>query len=410
MENGTSTALKKGASILALTLCLSVVQAKAGTAFMWAVDGTNLVGLDSTGTVIASVAAPTGANFFSVAVAGSSNTSENIFVSAPANPQGTLYEYTWNGSALTAANNTFTFAADTTGGGISPQEIALDPSGNLWTVSFDGRVQEYTANCTSPCGGTQILPAGSAIAGARGIMIPGSSNCKSQTQSGCVAYVTYEAGYGSGGLASFAATGTANPSLTSVSTLGATTTTGGQGTGQLRGVTQDQAGNIYYADGTWGAAGTDNGYICNAGTQSGFSCTYANAYFTGLNGPNELITGQGNGSAAGSFNTGCDVLYVAQYYANVITEINLDQTTGGTQNSSSCGTAKQSQTFASGLTNVSGIALAVGDTAVIGGNQGPTNLFSVSAAPEPGTWVLMFSALLSIAGVQLLRRRRAAQA
>lgn len=390
---------------------------------MWVVNGTSLTGYDISGNSLASsgasVTAPSGASFFSVAVSGSGNASENIFVSDSA--AHTLYEYSWNGSSLSQNSTVFQFASDPSGGAISPQEIALDPAGNLWTTSFDGQIQEYTSACqgTTPCSGTQILASGSSVSGARGIMIvaSGTGNCTATDTSGCRAYVTVQGTYGSGYLDYFSASGTANPGITQYASLGAATTGTAtpQGTGQMRGVTEDSVGDIFYADNTWGGAGTDNGYVCEvaAGTAAGSTCVYSGAYLSGLNGPNELISGQGtNGNGNGQFKAGCSQIFVASYYAGTITEVNTGNKIGG--QSVSCGT-QGSVAFLSTsnptISNITGIAMAVGDTGSIGGNEGPTFLFGpdfVSPSPEPGTWVLMLSAFLG--GVGLLMWRRCHQA
>ena len=423
-----STHAVKIVLISTFAICLSGVQAKASTpdpVFMWAVDGTTLVGLNSGGTAVsgATFNASTigsGVNFFSLAVAGSIN-NQNIFVADPG--AHTLYELNWSwstngqGSGTLSKNNTiFSFVPDTSGGGISPQEIALDASGNLWTTSFDGQIYEYTTSCQggTNCAGTQIFTNATGIPGARGIAIIGGT-----------AYVTVQGSYGSGSVDTFSASGSLNPAVTQYSALGASTTgqTPNHETGQMRGVTGDEGGNIYYVDSTWGPTGAGDGYICEVPTGTGGAgsmCSYSTSFLhtTVLNGPNEIISGQGSGATGAAFGTGCDDLYVANYFGNNITEIGTGLTTGGTV-SSSCGTAATTTTFATsavfGATgaHVTGLALTPNQVAVIGGNQGPTNLFGPDfsqVTPEPGTWVLMLSALFGVAGTQVWRRRRAAKA
>lgn len=397
MQNAASTVVEKGAIMFVLALCLSVTPAKAGAVFMWAANGTDLLGLNSSGQVVESNALP---GAFSVATFNNTVTGlENIFVSVPGS-SGQLYMYTFNeaNNTLSGPSQPFTFTPDGSAGGISPQEITVDQSGSLWTTSFDGAIQKYQSGCTQPCAGTTE----ETIPGARGIFIGPQ-----------LVYVTVEPPYGSeGGVDEFdlASPGT----VTTPYTLGSLTAgTGGPETGQLRGITMDEANNIYYADSTWGAPGTDDGYICvSARTICDYSATTRPYYTTGLNGPNELISGQGSDASGtgASFDAGCDVLYAAEYYGSVITEINIDEQLNG--NSFQCGTPKATEPFASNstvggsfnLNDVSGIALDVGDAGIVGSNtlpgvEGPASLFS-DAAPEPGTWVLMVSALLGIVAMR----------
>lgn len=429
MRSRTSRIFEKGAAVFALALCLSVVQARATTAdpvFMWAVDGTQLVGLSSVGTPVANATfnASTisgSTSFFSLAVAGTQN-AQNIFVADSESHQ--LYEFNWNWSTtgqgrgtLSQSGTTFTF---TGASNISPQEIAIDPSGNLWTTDFDGQIQEYTP-ATGGGSGTTIVKANSGlVTGARGIMINSpvgqtpTQSCSSTVTTGCTVYVTVEGAYGSGGLDYFSAG--SNPTVTDYSTLSASTTPAGNETGQMRGVTEDTFGNIYYVDSTWGPSGTGDGYICEVakGAATGNTCNPASPFLsTPLNGPNEIVSGDGNGGAGG-YASSCDDLYVANYYGNNIVQVQTSYTTGGV--ASGCGTAGTNQVFASSLTNVTGLAFGVGagnvNFGIGGGNEGPTFLFPDSsvASPEPGTWVLMLSALLAIVGAQVWRRRRVARA
>ncbi len=258
-----------------------------------------------------------------MATAGSSGTSENLYVADSGLHQ--LSEWAWNGSALTQVGSTVTFAPDTAGGSISPQEIAIDSSSNVWTTSVDGQIVKYNSSVGSP---TTEYASGGVLAGARGIMI-----------SGTTAYVTVEGAYGAGSVYDFSTTSPGAPVLYA-SLSGAV---GGQTVGQMRGAAVDTGGNIYYADSTWGAAGTDQGYICKSAT-----CT--TKFTSGLNGPNELQTGLGTLVASGS-TYDCDVLYEDNYYAGSIEEIATGYDTGGTAHSH-CGNSEEGTSLGNFLTGL----------------------------------------------------------
>jgi len=383
---------------------LGAGRANAATVYLWTANGSTIKGYDASGTAVAQATlnAPAGGNYFSLAVSGTA-ASQNVFVAD--SQLHTLSEFNWNGTALTPTGPSFAFAPDPSGGAISPQEIALDKTGNLWTVSLDGQIEMYSATTGA---GTAMQPANGGLAGARGIMIDNRSGGTGNV------YVTV-VGYGTGFVDMFAPT--QNSTLTRVSTLGAMTVgTTPVETGQLRGVTEDSAGNIFYADSTWGAGGTDNGYICEV---VGTTCSGGlNSGLSALNGPNELISGAGgdaSGSGTGTFGTGCDVLFEANYFAGTVNEISTGLNLSGQgQGPNKCGGGNTNvTTLISGAGLVTGIALAPTGTGAltISGNDsiaGPTFLEALPAdAPEPGTWVLAVSALLIAAGVKL--RRKAAR-
>ena len=380
-------------------------RANAGSVYMWVANGSTITGYDTTGVAVTGAVQTNtgGGNYFSLAVSGTAN-SQNIFVAD--SKLHTLSEFNWNGSAMSTVATSFSFLPDPSGGAISPQEIALDKTGNLWTVSLDGQIQMYSGTTGA---GTTKEAANGALAGARGIMIDnrptgGTGNV----------YVTVM-GYGTGFVDTFAP---ATPgTLTQIGVLGSTTVgTPAVETGQLRGVTLDSTGNIFYADSTWGAGGTGNGYICEIlSTASGTTtCSTANANVavSGLNGPNELISGAGYQSGTSTFGTGCDVLFEANYFAGTVdaiaTGLNLS---GQTQGPNKCGGGLGSLTqFIGGAGNVTGIALApTGSGALtLSGNDsiaGPTFLETLPAdVPEPGTWVLAISGMLLAAGAKMRRK------
>ena len=284
----------------------------------------------------------------------------------------TEYSYTTTGNAV-AQVGTFTFPADPAGGAISPQEVVFDANGNMWTTSAGGTVKEWctaSAGCTNPSGGATIgvgqvmqtvtVPTPDGLP--RGIVVD------SHTATTTIYVTTSSYGALTDNVYDFTLTGAglANPLAGYSGLVGNTVST--QETGQLRGITYDKAGNVYYADSTWAASGTNTGYVNeNTGTT---------AVVSGLAGPNELLTGNGT-IGSGSVSSSCDVLYVANYYGGTIQEISTGITSGGFQfNNDGCGdtsggnqhvdsTSGTYLTLAS--TNISGIALAFGDGGVAGG-------------------------------------------
>jgi sugar lactone lactonase YvrE len=364
---------------------LSAGRANAASVFIWVADGSTVTGYGSNGAAVsgATLTAPGGGDYFALATAGTSGNNEDLYVADSGLHQ--LSEWSWNGSSLSQVGSTVAFAPDPSGGNVSPQEIAVDGSGNLWTTSVDGQIVEYSSSLGTP---TTVYPSGSVLAAARGIMIDGTT-----------AYVTVDGAYGSGSVYTFSTTSPGTPALyASVSG-----TTGGQADGQMRGVAVDTDGNIFYADSTWGASGTDKGYIKeNTGSSSVIS---------GLNGPNELETGAGT-AANGHDSANCDVLYVANYYGGSIQEYNTGYTIGGNP---TCGSSEQFETvttLVTGLTDPSGLALSPGESSLGGDSvtNGPTFISDpVSATPEPGTFALMIGALLLALGIGIRAQRRQLQ-
>ncbi len=295
------------------------------------------------------------------------------------------YSYTTTSNAVAQVGTTFSFTPDPAAGAISPQEIAIDGSGNLWTTSAGGNIAEYcgnslgcTLNSASVAAGAvmQTVTIPTADGAPRGIMV--------DTHSGSVVYVTTSS-YGASGAGVYqftlnASTGAAG----SVSTYAALSanTNGGQETGQLRGLTYDSGGNIYFADSTWGAPETDHGYIDENGLTQ---------VVTSLDGPNELQVGGGTGT--GNTKSSCDVIYDTNYYAGTVTEVSTGWNTSG--GNTGCGSIDAATTtYLTGLTAPSGIALAFGNHGLGDFSPGPEGLFEPDAAtPEPGTWVLALSAL-----------------
>src|SRR5580693_8778127 len=137
-------------STVVLIAGLGAGRANAASVFMWVASGSKIVGYSagtngtansSTAVTGATLTAPTGGDYFSVATSGTSGTSEDLYVADSGLHQ--LSEWAWNGTALTQVGSTVNFAADPAGGNISPQEIAIDASGNLWTTSIGGQIVKY---------------------------------------------------------------------------------------------------------------------------------------------------------------------------------------------------------------------------------------------------------------------------
>ncbi len=408
------------ACALTTFLCLGVSRANAASVYMWVANGTGVTAYDSTGATVtltgtaangAALAHPTGqaswGNAFSVTTFGSSATNQFVVVSDALDHSLTEYSYTSTNNAVAQVGTSFAFTADPAGGAISPQEIAIDTSGNLWTTSAGGAVTEYcgsSGGCSiggvSKAAGAvmQTVTIPTADGAPRGIMI--DTHTVGTTQ----IYVTTST-YGATGAGVYQFTlGTigANAGVAgAVSTFKALTvsTSGTQETGQLRGITYDSGGDIYFADSTWGATGTDQGYIDEG--------TALTQIATSLNGPNELEVAAGT-AASGNDRAACDVIYAANYYAGTVTEISTGWTTGGS-NGSTCGSGiagGTTTTLISGLTTPTGIAISFSHSALgdsIG--LGPQGLFTADQAdaPEPGSWVLALSALL-IGGAVKARR------
>jgi hypothetical protein len=363
---------------------------------LWVADGADLLGYGGTNdaTLEVTQAVPTGGNYFAVTTYGTSNTNEYVAVSDSANHA--LIEYLWNGTSLTTPIGTaaFNFPSDPAGGAISPQEIAIDTSGNLWTTSAGGKISEYCGNSSGCSIGATNYIAGATMqtvnvptadGNPRGIMIDGTT-----------VYVTTSTyGHSGAGVYKFTLTSGSAGALSTYHALTSNTTSGGDETGQLRGITYTSGGNILWADSTWGAAGDDQGYIDE---DTGTAISRLNS----LNGPNALETGNGTGS--GNLASSCNVLFIANYYAGDVEESDIGTSLGG------CGSHAGDTTsnIITGLTDVSGISLAPGQGGLGADFVGPMGLFepAVSAIPEPGTFTLMIGALVLAFGIGIRAQRR----
>jgi hypothetical protein len=340
--------------------------------------------------------APTGSggwgDAFSVTVYGTSAANQFVTVSDAGRHTLTEYSYSASTNAVAQVGTAFTFPSDPAGGAISPQEIAIDSSGNLWTTSAGGAVTEYCGNSAGCTIGSTHYAAGASMQTAtiptadgapRGIMINGSTLYVTTSSYGALTDNVFDFTLSSG----------VAGALTGYAALGSSTI-GGQETGQLRGITFDSHGDVFYADSTWAPSGTNDGYINeNIGTT---------AIVTGLAGPNGLETGNG---PLGN----CNALYVANYYGGTVGVFQTGYKTDGTA-AAGCGNGIAGGSVGAFVTiagqDVSGIALAFGNGGLGDDVTGvPSGLFgNATASPEPATGALVLGALLLSLAMGMSRR------
>lgn len=335
--------------MLVLAIALAAGSAQASSITFYVATGSAVTKYTQSGN-----SAPTAAGTLSPTVAWTNafalttDTSGDIYVSdAGANR---VVEFNSSGTQISS----FTLPADSSGGNISPQEIALDSSGNLYTTSYGGAVYKFAS-------GTGARTTIQTISGARGILVDNSNGTTYVDTSG----VTGAAAY------SFA-TGTSN-TPTDIWNAGS------YPNGQLRGMTYDTSGDLFIADSTWVAGSGDIEKITSGGTKSTFE--------TGLNGPNALAIGP-------STNVNND-LFVVDYFGGDIREYNP---------STGAASGINSGVFLSGLTNPTGILFA--GVTFAGGEQPQFMLSDVFPVPEPATTALFLGAL-GIVATKLSRRKKA---
>ena len=289
---------------------------------------------------------------FALAVTGNS-ASGNIYVA----DAGTNKVYQFNKVVNGANTASFTTTPDT-GDNFSPQEIALDLTGNLYTTSYTGSIDQYSGSTPSVL---ETLP------GARGILINGST-----------IYVDQEGPYGSFTLDSFSTSGGA---VTSHVYNSSNILCGAATCGQVRGMAI--FGNtMYLADSTW----TDGGGQIDAIDLTSFAITTFLVEGTkDLDDPNSL-----------AINAGGNDLYVADYGSGQVSEYALTNgafvaawTVGG---------------------NPQGVILNGSQATGTGSNADP-DFFVASpvTTPEPGTTPLVLLAL-GLAAAVGLRQRKAVSA
>ncbi len=220
------------------------------SAFKWSENGNSSNGSQT------NLTAPTNPGWtdaFGIAVDSASPT-PNIYVSDAGGNRVLQYN-----SSTGALIGTFATPPGNSGTNISPQEIALDSFGNLYTVSFGGQVEEYA----NPKGANTLLQS---LPGARGILVNGATT-----------YVDVQGPYGSFSLDSF----------TTASTGAVTTHTysgicGTSACGQVRGMAISGS-TLYLADSTW----TNGGGQIDEINLTTFVET--NVSFTGLDDPDYSV-------------------------------------------------------------------------------------------------------------------------
>ncbi len=280
-------------SVIALSAVASIAatQAHAAGITFYVTDDTSAFSYTTTGSFTGGVtstytgpdAGSTWNDAFALAL-----TSSNIYVADAG--KNKVYQYA---SGSTGANTgSFTTTTDT-GDTISPQEIALDGSGNLYTTSFStGSIDKY--NGTTPTA-IETLP------GVRGIVIDGST-----------IWADIE-GYGTFTLDSFSTSGGTLLSTHTYSSSSASPITCGTGVvcGQVRGMAITGTGAsevLYLADSTWT---NGDGQIDAIAVGSGFGISTPVAEgASSLDDPNSLAT------------DGTD-LYVADYGNGDISEYQI---------------------------------------------------------------------------------------
>lgn len=333
-------------ALAGLTLLISIgfaAPADAAGLFLFVANGTsvNRYQLNQQNTLVLSAAGTlTPAVPWTDAFALTIDSSGDIYVAdAGANR---IVEF--NSSGIQKA--VFDIPADSTGGNISPQEIALDSAGNLYVTSYDGTISKFASS-----NGAETTV--ETIPQARGIVTDPING---------LTYVS-TSGLGDVSLDSFT-TGKGGP----VSTV---YTTGDYPDGQLRGVTFDLNNNIYLADSTWNAG---QGYIEKIAPNG-----VATTFISNLDGPNALAINGSNGTG----------LYVADYFAGDVEEFSLSD-------------GHLMSTVISGLGNVSGIALSGGKL-----NAGEEPEFFGALAidtPEPASAAVLALALVLLVAAKSARR------
>lgn len=351
--------------LLALTgfSSLCAVQAVAAD-FIYVASGNTVQGYSSTG-VAGTLFTPTvgWANAFAL----TTDSSGNLYVSdAGANR---IVEFNSSGTQLAV----LTIPPDLTGGGISPQEIALSGGGDLYVTSFNGNILKF-ANATGTGTIVENIP------GARGILINGTTTYVTASGLGSASGVYSFTTGGGGAITPLADTTTAYPG------------------GQLRGLARDSAGSLYVADSSWGGAGYID--ISSTGGTS-WSNFGLNNTDQAAGGPNDIAIA--NASATPTSSAG-QSLYIADYFTGIVEEYQ-DNTATATGHR---GNFVKNLVTISGH-NITGIAFvgSAGNTASL--SDQPvffSDLATVQQTPEPGTWALLLGALIMAPATRASRRRK----
>jgi len=331
------------AVVLTAVAAIAAMQAHAATIYV-----TTDAGAESINTTTSSAftvgftytgpdAGNTWTDAFALAVTGSGSSGFLYVADA-----GTNEVYQFN-KALSGANSAHFITTADAGDTISPQEIALDGTGNLYTTSFStGVIDKYSGSTPTSI---ETLP------GVRGILIDGST-----------VWVDIE-GYGSFTLDSFSTSGGA---LLTSNTYTSSQITCGTGVvcGQVRGMAISGTGTseeLYLADSTW-TPGDGQIDAINIGNTFGITTTVGEGK-TDLDDPNSLAI------------SGSDV-YVADYGNGDISEYAISG--GGFLGGWNVGG------------NPQGIVLSGSQDQ--GTAEDPDFFTSSSTIPEPGTTSLLLLA------------------
>jgi hypothetical protein len=350
-----------------------VVPASAATLTMYVTDGASIQGFTSTsGSDNFTSWTSTGTTF--TLPSGTNNAFDliessggNIYVADAG--QNEVLEFSNGGGAVM---HTLTITND--GSGVSPQQIALDTSGNLYVLSYGGVITEFPSNGNASYTLTTI-------AGARGLLVDGTTVYVSTSGDGPT--------YGNPSVYTFTIT-TPTTSGTSISgSVSSYYVDGAFPDGQNRGLAYNGT-TLYLADSSWTAG---DGYIESITGDDTGTVLGGN---TNLDGPNALLFEDGNsGSHA--------LIFVANYYGDDVTAYNTSGTLVAL-------TGLSSSVF--GTNGVTGLAFAPGSGITSDSLGADPEFFQglpSGAVPEPGTFALMLGALLLALGIGIREQRRQLQ-
>jgi hypothetical protein len=335
----------------AATLTLYVTDGASVQSFTSSSSGDVFTSWTSTGNTFTLPTPSSGVNNAFDVVASSGG---NIYVADAG--QNEVLEYLSTGGAV---QHTLTIAND--GSTISPQEIALDSSGNLYVLSYGGVITEFPSNGNASYTLTTV-------ANARGLLIDGTT-----------VYVS-TSGDSSEGVSTFTITAPTTSGTSISGSVSSYYADGAYPDGQNRGLAYNGS-TLYLADSTWTAG---DGYIesitgVDTGTVLGSN--------TNLDGPNALLFEDGDAGESA-------LIFVANYYGDDVTAYS---STHGFPVSL---TGLSSSVF--GTNGVTGLAFGPGSgitTDSLGADPEFFQDLPSGAVPEPGTFALMLGSLLLALGI-----------
>jgi hypothetical protein len=280
------------------------------------------------------------------------------------------------------SGTSFALTVDNSGGGISPQQIEIDKSGNMYTLNFAGEIRKFSPVSGIPGTATSSILA--TVPGARGIVVDSGGN-------------------GTMYVSTSSATGASIYKITNIETTPSTPaaifTSAAYPAGQLRGLDRNGT-TLYFADSSWTSTGGSIQSISTTGAANQTATTRVAASSTAIESPNSIVFNpRGSG---GSDN----VMYVADYYLKKV--VLLSTSTFSVLNADFI-TGPATGTFSTGVT---GLAFNSG-VIPIGDEYIPELTFFTQdnqfvGTPEPGTWALLGSAMLMMFSAKSLRERRQA--